>query len=566
MSEEENIIELKNVWIKHRGQEDFALKGISLTVKKGETLGIIGPTGAGKSTLCILLNGLIPNIVRVEKFKGKVIVKGMNTKKHKVSELAPIVGVVFQDYESQIFRTNVELEVAFGPENLGLTREEIEDRIKTSLHWTRLTGLEKRYTHELSGGQKQRLAIASILAMEPEVIVLDEATSDLDPIGKYEIYKVVEELMKKKEITLIMVDHHLDRVAEIADRIIVLNQGEIVYEGTPKDVFSHVDELIKMGLRPPQVTELFYKLDKKYNLGMKSYPLSIDEALSAFPKNLKIRPPPANNPDVEEGEPAIEIRDVWHTYDGVNWALRGINLRINKGEFLALIGNNGSGKTTLAMSINGIITPTKGSIKVFGEEATRMTVKELGQKVGYVFQNPDFQLVSNTVYDEIALGLKQLKLPKDEIDRRVKDVLKTLNIEEIEKEDPFFLNKANRQRVAVGSVLAIEPDIIILDEPTTGLTPGETRSILNLIIELNKEGKTIIIITHDMWLVAEYTQRAIVLNNGQILMDGHPRDIFAKLDLLRNAFIEPPQISRFSLKLTKNNYLSVDEFINHLEE
>ena len=233
---------------------------------------------------------------------------------------------------------------------------------------------------------------------------------------------------------------------------------------------------------------------------------------------------------------------------------------------MALIGNNGSGKTTLAMSINGIITPTKGSIKVFGEEATRMTVKELGQKVGYVFQNPDFQLVSNTVYDEIALGLKQLKLPKDEIDRRVKDVLKTLNIEEIEKEDPFFLNKANRQRVAVGSVLAIEPDIIILDEPTTGLTPGETRSILNLAIELNKEGKTIIIITHDMWLVAEYTQRAIVLNNGQILMDGHPRDIFAKLDLLRNAFIEPPQISRFSLKLTKNNYLSVDEFINHLEE
>ncbi|MCD6485511.1 MAG: ATP-binding cassette domain-containing protein [Candidatus Odinarchaeota archaeon] len=558
----EDIIVLEDVWIKHRGQKEYALKGINLKVRKGERLGIIGPTGAGKSTLCTLLNGLIPNIVKVKKMKGNVIVKGMNTREHKVSEFAPHIGIVFQDYESQIFRTNVEIEVAFGPENLGMPRDEIAKRIKSSLEWTRLTGLERRYTHGLSGGQKQRLAIASILAMQPEILVLDEATSDLDPIGKYEIYEVVERLMKEREMTLIMVDHHLDRVAEIADRIIVLNKGELLYDGTPEEVFSHVDDLISMGLRPPQVAELFSKLGEE-----PPYPLTVDDAVSRFPKKFKFMEPPKPNTNfaATDAEPAIEIRDLWHTYDGEYWALKGINLRVNKGDFLALIGNNGSGKTTLAMSINGIITPTKGSIKIFGHEATEMSIRQLGAHVGYVFQNPDFQLVTSSVRDEIELGLKQLKISRDEIDKRVSKVLKKLNIEEIADEDPFFLNKANRQRVAVASVLALEPEIVILDEPTTGITPGETRNIMELAKAINKEGKTVIIITHDMWLVAEYTKRIIVLKNGRILMDGHPRHIFAQEKILEESFIEPPQICRFSLAASKYNYLSVDELIKHLE-
>ena len=561
MTEDKCIIELEDVWIKHRGQEEYALKEVNLKVKSGETLAIIGPTNAGKSTLCMLLNGLIPNIVKVKEFKGKVTVKGKNIKKHKVSELAPIVGIVFQDYESQIFRTNVELEITFGPENLGLPREEIKKRLEKCLEWTRMNGLEKRYTFELSGGQKQRLAIASILAMQPDIIVLDEATSDLDPIGKFEIYQVIQQLKKeKKDLTLIMVDHHLDKVAEIADRIVVLNHGQIIYEGTPKEVFSHVDELLKMGLNPPQVTELFYKMGEK-----PPYPISMEEAMKQFPKNKKIKPPENPPKKASDNEPAIEIRDLWHTYDNVHWALKGINLRINKGEFVALIGNNGSGKTTLAMSINGIVRPTRGSVKVLGHEVTTMTVKAAGKLVGYIFQNPDFQLVTSSVRSEIELGLKQLELPKEEIDKRVERVLKLLNIEDIADEDPFFLNKANRQRVAVASILALEPEIIILDEPTTGLTPGETRDIMRLALELNKAGKTIIIITHDMWLVAEYAQRVVVLRDGELIMDGHPRCVFSQTEILGESYIEPPQIARFSKTMFNKTFLSVDELVSHME-
>lgn len=554
------IVEAEDLWVKYRMARDYALKGIDLRIEEGEFVGVIGPTGAGKSSLCACLPGLVPNMVSCEEFKGNVIVDGLNTREHTVGTLSQRVGITFQDYESQLFRTTVLLETAFGPENLDLPDEEMEKRVRDAIKWTRMDGLENRYTFALSGGQKQRLAIAAVLSMLPKILVLDEATSDLDPIGKYELYEIVRELKKTEKITLVMVDHHLDRVAEIATRVVVMNNGEIIYDDEPRKVFSHVDELIQMGLAPPQVTETFHRLQYQGE-----YPLTVREAVERFPKNLTLKPTTASPPSTS-GHPAIEVINLWHSYEPNIWVLRDLNLRIDEGEFVGLIGQNGSGKTTLAQIITGIIRPNRGVLKLFGEDVTGKTVLQLGRMVGYVFQNPDYQLFSSRVWDELAFGPKQLKLPQSEIEGRVRNCLKILGIENLAEEDPFFLNKANRQRVSVGSILTLEPRIIILDEPTTGLSPGETRKIMTLARTLNKQGITIITITHDMWVVTEYCRRTIVIHDGKIVLDGPTREVFSKVDDLSKCFLTPPQITHFGLQGFNAAYLSVDEFISHVKK
>ena len=554
-----SIIEIEDLWIKFRRAKEYSLKGINLKIEEGEAVGIIGPTGAGKSTLCITMNALIPRMIKVDEFKGNVTVKGLNTQEHKTADYTEYVGIVFQDYESQLFRTTVELEVAFGPENLMLPREEIVKRIEEALSWVRLEGLEQRFTYTLSGGQKQRLAIASVLSMYPEIIIFDEATSDLDPVGKFEIYSIIEELKKKKKITLIMVDHHLDRIAEIASRVIVMNKGEIIYDAAPQKIFSKVDELIELGLRPPQVCELFNRINSKES------PLTAQEAIEKMPANYYVKKPVYEMLNMSKNVPVIEVNDVAHYYEKDNWVLENINLTINRNDFVGIIGQNGSGKTTLVQTFNGINKPKKGDVKILGESIKDKSVGDLGKFVAYVFQNPDYQIFSNTVREEIGFGPKNLGLGEEEINSRVQEVIEMLEIQGLEEEDPFFLNKANRQRVAVASVLALEPEIIILDEPTTGLSPGEVIGIMKLVKKFNEQGKTIILITHDLWVVAEYCKRAIVLHEGKIVYDGSVRETFSQTELLKSCSLEPPQITRFGQEKYNVTVLSVDDLLENLD-
>ncbi|NIQ07119.1 MAG: ATP-binding cassette domain-containing protein [Candidatus Korarchaeota archaeon] len=555
-------VEIKNLRVRYRGQKNPALNRIDLSVEKGEFVGIIGPTGAGKSTLCLTINGLIPQFVNTEEFSGDISILGRDTKECSVSELSQYIGMVFQDYESQIFRTNVELEISFGLENLALPRDMIQERINKSLNWTGIAPLRKRYTHSLSGGEKQRLAIASALAMQPDILVLDEATSDLDPKGKFEIYRIVKKLREKRDITLLMVDHHLTRIAEIADRIVVLDHGEIIEQGSPRKVFSKVDELLEMGLRPPPITELFHKL----KLTPEKYPMSVEEAIKTFPQDYQFESLQKKAPPHEKNEPIIEIRDLWHTYDGDSWALSNINLKVGENAFIGLIGQNGSGKTTLAQCLNGIVKPTKGSIKIEGEEATTKSVGELGRTIGYVFQNPDYMITQEKVKDELELAPRNIGCSEEEVERRVQHAVETLNIEDLLEEDPFFLNRANRQRVAVGSIITLNPDIIVLDEPTTGLTPGETKQIMQLASEMHNHGKTIIVISHDLWIIAEYCDRVVALKDGEILMDGPPTNVFSQKEILRTTNLQPPQIAQFTQKLFGKTILDVKTLVENLKK
>ncbi len=554
------LVRASDVWVKYRGATEYALKGVSVSVSEGEVVAIIGPTGAGKTTLCKVLSGIIPNFGAYDEFRGEVTVDGSSTVGRRVGEISRSCAMVFQDYESQLFRTSVELEVAFGPENLCLPRDEIMRRVRRCLELVGLVGLERRYSFALSGGQKQRLAIASMLALQPKVLILDEATSDLDPRGKREVYAVVRRLLDEGAIrSLVMVDHHLDKVAEFADRVVLMDSGRVVMEGDTEEVLSEVDLLRSLGLNPPEPAALFYDL----GLRSKPLPMTVEDALERMPPLRNFRRP--SDEEVNSGEPAVEVEDLWFAYPGGDWVLKGVNLIVRTGDVVGLIGQNGSGKTTLAQTIMGILRPGRGRIRLFGRDVTSQELMERATTVGYVFQNPDYQIFTKSVYDEIAYGLRARGMGEDEVRRKVEEVARMVGLSALLDEDPFFLPKAHRQRVAVASVLALSPRVVILDEPSTGLSPGETRALMDLARELNRKGTTFIIITHEMWVVAEYCNRVVLMSDGNVVLDAPTRKAFSMGDLIRQYEIEPPAITEISRKLLGTTYLTVDEFVKSVE-
>jgi energy-coupling factor transport system ATP-binding protein len=554
------LVDARDVWVKYRGANDYALKGVSVSVSEGEVVAVVGPTGAGKTTLCKVLSGIIPNFGAYDDFKGNVTVDGKSTLGKRVGEISRSCAMVFQDYESQLFRTTVELEVAFGPENLCLSRDEILKRVRRSLELVGLVGFEKRYSFALSGGQKQRLAIASMLALQPKVLILDEATSDLDPRGKREVYAVVRRLLDEGAIrSLVMVDHHLDKVAEFADRVVLMDSGRVVMEGGTEDVLSEVDLLRSLGLNPPEPAELFHDL----GLRSKPLPMKVEEALERMPALRNFRKP--SEEEVNSRELAVETEDLWFAYPGGDWVLKGVNLTVRSGEMVGLIGQNGSGKTTLAQTIMGILKPRRGRVRLFGKDVTSQDLMERAVTVGYVFQNPDYQIFTKSVYEEIAYGLRARGMGEEEVRKRVEEVARMVGLSELLDEDPFFLPKAHRQRVAVASVLALNPKVVILDEPSTGLSPGETRALMDLARELNRKGTTFIIITHEMWVVAEYCNRVVLMSDGNVVLDAPTRKAFSMGDFIRKYEIEPPAVTEISRRLLGTTYLTVREFVESVE-
>jgi energy-coupling factor transport system ATP-binding protein len=540
----EPAVRIKDLSFRYRGRRNMALNGIDLEIADGEFVVIMGPSGAGKSTLCTALNSLVPNFAR-GKMEGEVLMRGRSTRDGKVGEFAQDVGLVFQDFEAQLFSTNVALEVAFGPENFCVEYEEMARRVKEMLGQVNLEGFEGRQPATLSGGQKQRLAIASVLAVGPRILCLDEPTTDLDPIGKQEIFRIAEKLKDQDDVTLVVVEHETEETLD-ADRIIVLRDGEIVCDRPAREVLRDVDLLEECRVMPLQTPRFFKQLG--YEGG--DLPLLPEEGVRKFhERGLRVdgiehdRLVCADRSREESyGEPVIEIEGLSHRYPNGVIALENVDLTVRRGEFLAVLGQNGSGKTTLVKHFNGLLHPTSGSVKVAGEETVEQGMLRLGQTVGYVFQNPDHQIFSDTVFDEVAFGPKIRGLSEREVETRVEEALAAVGLDGYEKEDPFGLTKGERQRVAVASVLAVRPEVLILDEPTTGLDYAEQRSMMELIRELNEAGSTIIVVTHTMWVVAEYAHRAVAVKGGGIALSGSVREVFAQEEALREASLRPPHI------------------------
>ncbi|WP_299028942.1 energy-coupling factor transporter ATPase [uncultured Thermanaerothrix sp.] len=558
---EQPIISIKDLTYRYRGQKRNAIEHISLDVMPSEFIAIMGASEAGKSTLAASINGLVPHFFR-GKFSGEVQVCGKSTHASRVAEMAEVTGMVFQDFEAQLFSTNVELEVAFGLENFNVPREEITRRVDEALRFVGLENLKRRSPATLSGGQKQKLAIASVLAMYPKVLVMDEPTTDLDPISKAGVFEIANHLRQRDDLTLLVVEHETEEVLE-AQKILLLDEGKLICYAPAHEVLRNVELLEQHGVMPLGVTKYFHQMGVDSDI-----PLTVNDGIRCF-KEKQWRFSDSTYLSLQQqdrareqhyGAPLIRCENLQFAYPNGTRALKGIDLEIRRGEIVAIVGQNGSGKTTLVKHFNGLLMPTDGQIWVDGRTTREQGVFELGHKVGYVFQNPDHQIFSNTVYDEVAFTLRLRKVDEKTIRQAVTEALDAVGLAGYENADPFSLTKSGRQRVAVASVLAAKPEILILDEPTTGLDYNEQRSMMNLVRRLNENGSTIIFVTHHMWVVAEYAHRVYVMKDGQIYLQGTTREVFSHDQELVDAYLRPPMHVTFANRLGKT-LLTVDELV-----
>jgi energy-coupling factor transport system ATP-binding protein len=549
----EPAIAIRNLSYRYRGTKQYAIEGIDLELQKGEFLVLMGPSEAGKSTLAACINGLIPHFHK-GKFEGDVIVCGKNTRDHTVSQMAEDVGLVFQDFEAQLFSTNVELEVAFGPENFAVPHNEIATRIDKNLAYVNLSGSRHRPPSTLSGGQKQKLAIASVLALNPKVLVMDEPTTDLDPISKMGIFEITNRLRHRSDLTLLVVEHETEEVLQ-ASRIALLKDGKLIKVGPAREILQDVDLYETLGLMPLGIAR-FFKI-----MGAKTLPLTPDEGEHAFQEaawtistghyEAMIAAENEEQRVLTAKQPLIQCRDVEFSYPNGVKALHGISLDIYPGDMVAIVGQNGSGKTTLAKHFNGLLLPGSGTVAVAGKSTREQGIFRLGQNVGFVFQNPDHQIFSESVFDEVSFGPRLRGLSEAEVKARVTEALQAVGLEGMEEQDPFSLTKSGRQRVAVASILAVKPDVLILDEPTTGLDFREQLSMMEMVKQLNVNGSTIIFITHHMWVVAEYARRVFVIKDGRLFLEGTTREVFSHERELLEASLRPPHFIQLTNRLGK---------------
>lgn len=562
---DQHAVSVDGVTFTYHGADRPALRAVSLVQNAGEMIGVMGASGAGKSTLAKCLNRIVPEFEDGD-FHGTIRIAGESLEVLRVCDVAPKVGMVFQDFESQLFSTNVAHEVAFAMEQVGMDRAEMDRRIMPALEAVGLRGFEHRDPMSLSGGEKQRLAIASVLALRPSVIVLDEPTTDLDPEGRAEVFELIKKL-RAQGLSLIVIEHESEEL-RAADRILVLREGEIAADGPPSEVFARTELLTACGVRPPGLGHALALL------GIDAQPKSVEQAYDAIVRAYPgvagttydsiARSHVSEQPKTAGGASAasafIGIENVSFSYSGGPRVLDSIDLKVEAGEFLAIVGQNGSGKTTLAKHIVGLLQPAAGRVTIDGKDRAQMRPAETARAVAYVFQNPDHQIFAATVEDEVAFGPRNFGLPDDEIRRRCDEALEAVGLQNERQSDPFLLSKGERQRLAVASVLVLRPRMLILDEPTTGLDHREQLRMMALVRDLNRSGIAIVIITHTPWLVAEYARRVVLMRKGAKIFDGGVREFFMQDELLRSSSFRAPEITELSRRFGALA-LTTDEFV-----
>ena len=538
-----STIVLTDVSFQYKHGTAAALDRIDLAFGPGERVGIVGPNGSGKTTLCLTFNGLVPHAVRGS-MAGEVLIDGKSTVKQPVHVTARDVGIVLQNPEAQFFGESVEEEIAFGPENFQLPPALIDARIDSSLAAVGMTGFRDRFPFHLSGGQKQRVAIAIALAMEPAILVLDEPTSELDPQGKQEVLEAIETLSVQHEQTVIITSHETDELVRIVHRVIALSEtGAVAADGPPHEVLGS-DLCARLGIRQPQLFELWEGRDG-------TAPTLVAEAAERLRASFLPVASPARAVRIDK-PPLIVCNDLRHTYANGVTALRGIDLEIRPGEFVAIMGRNGSGKTTLSKHLNGLLKASSGRLSVLGRDPARVGTAAMAHFVGYVFQNPDHQIFSQTIAEEFAFGLRNTGLAEAEIRQRTEEALERAGLDLPLDTYPHFLGKGERQRLALATVLSMRPEILVIDEPTTGLDWRNAKATMATLESLNAAGLTIVFVTHDSRLVAEHAQRVVVMADGEVLADGDPGTVFYDTSTMARAALRPPAVMQLAGALTND--------------
>ncbi len=552
--------------------DEEALRGINLSIPRNKVTAIVGPVGAGKTTLLLTLNGLIPQYIPGY-MSGKVFVEGLDVSEHETEDLAGNINLLFDDPVLQIVGLTVEEDVAFGPANMGLSREEVWNRVQTSLEQLRLSGYETRNPRQLSGGEMQLLAMAGVFAMRPNILAMDEPVAMLDPVGKKMVFDAIRNINIERGLTTVVTDSGADieSVCEFADHMILMHKGEIVDEGDPSRLLAERDVIEKTTLRIPQVTKLFWQIDP----AKEEVPVRLDQAEKSFKTSglhfsiSARRAPFLSENEVETGEVLVEARNIRHTYQSVPpvEALRGVDLSIGRGELIALLGQNGSGKTTLALHLVGILKPSNQDavVDVAGIDVTVAPLHEIIRHINYVFQNPYNQLFNETFREEVEYGPRQLKLEPEEVERRARDSLAAVGLLDLIDYYQASLTRSEATLLGLASVLSLNPDVIIADEPTKGLDEPAAEKVLEVLRQRCAAGASVLMITHDMELAARHATRIAVMSQGKIIIDDKPRKVFSNRDALDRAFLTPPQISRLALKLVgeeqANLPLTPEEFM-----
>ncbi|MDD5466384.1 MAG: energy-coupling factor transporter ATPase [Anaerolineales bacterium] len=546
-------ISLQDVTFTYEG-EVVALRNLNLQAHQGEFVVVLGANGAGKSTLCYLISGIAPQIYGGRR-GGVVSIAGIDPWDELLFVTAQKCGVLMQDPEVQLFMPTLKAELAFGPANLGVPSKEIFQRSEAALRLVRLDGLEERNPRDLSGGQKQRAALASVLTMQPQVLVLDEPTSQLDPVGRWEVGEAIEQLKRRGDLTIVMTTHETEEVLHLADQVLVLERGETVLQGTPQEVFSQAARLEEAGVKTPALVNAqmhFYSAKP----GQPGEGVKIDAGASISEVAARIQSsiisgelciasqatPPEPAPK-NESQPILEVRQLIVEYPGPPKvvALRGIDLQVDRGELVGVIGQNGSGKSTLVKCMVGLIKPRAGQVLFHGQDIRALSVGGLARRIGLVLQNPDYQLFTPSCREEVRFGLRNVGIPPDEIEALVDEALGMVGLEEEADLFPFRLSFGDRRKLAVAATIALKPEVLIMDEPTTAQDHRGRYQLAELARRFHEErGGTVVIITHDVDLIARYAQRLVVLHEGRILLDGPAAEVFAQTEELKKSFVVPP--------------------------
>ena len=585
------MIECRGVSFSYDGAVS-ALDGVDLNIEDGEFFCILGGNGSGKSTFAKHLNALLQSDA------GTVRVNGMDASDPElVYDIRSTAGMVFQNPDDQLVATLVEDDVAFGPENLGVPSAQIAQRVREALKGVGLVGFELHETHALSGGQKQRVALAGVLAMEPRVLILDEASSMLDPRGRKGLMKACRAL-HARGMTIVMITHFMEEAAE-ADRVAVFRAGHVAMLGTPEEILTRADELAQLNLDMPESCRLGMALREKgmpicAKVREADMVADIAQAYAERSRTGIAGRPFASDPRIPDNvssaidgadalESVIEISHLSYSYslsarerrrwrkrsaaEGASnkqalwgndpsspWALRDVSLTVRRGEFLGLAGHTGSGKSTLVQHLNGLIRPQEGSVRALGLDlSNKKDAAAVKAKVGVVFQYPERQLFAETVAQDVAFGPHNLGLPQDEVDRRVESSLSRvgLDLSTVGDKSPFELSGGQQRRVAFAGVLAMEPEVLVLDEPMAGLDPAARRDFLGLIGRLHREGLTVVMVSHSMDDLANCCDRIVVMNEGAVFAEGVPAQVFAHADELKSIGLGVPAAQRMALALTE---------------
>ena len=558
------MISFKNFSFKYNNVVDKTLKNIDLTINKGEKVLIVGPSGSGKSTLSHCINGLIPFSYNGE-IEGELIIDNIKPYEESLSDVSKKVGTILQDQDSQFIGLSVGEDVAFNFENNAMPLKEMKVKVIDALELVNMVDFIDHSPYELSGGQKQRVSLAGVLGSDAEVLLFDEPLANLDPASGKEIMQLINDIHEKTNKTIIIVEHRIEDVLEQPfDKVIVVNKGEVQGFGTPDEILKS-DLLKNNGLREPLYLEAM-KLagcDISQSENLKDL-TNIDEKNKEVLKNW-FNNETSNKDSIIKEEKILEVKNLAFSHDGIKNTINDVSFHLNKGEILAVLGNNGAGKSTLCRLITGILKPQKGSIFLNNQCIDSWSIKQKGSSIGYVMQNPNQMISQHMIKDEIALGLKCRNYSKEEIDKKVEEVLKICGLYPYRNWPVSALSYGQKKRVTIASILAINPEVIILDEPTAGQDYKHYTEFMEFIKELSAQGISIILITHDMQLTLEYCHRAVVLSGGEKIADDKPSNILTDENIIKKANLKETSLSTLAKSIGIANTNDFVQFFIDLE-